>query len=223
MTDSSTEIIENAPENVLDADGVAGDDAGIARLREDIDRLEREAADAKDLARRARADLANVRRRAETERAELRSRTLEEVSRGILPVLDDLARAVHETNRTASPGPAADDPAHEAFVRLRDGLRLVLRGFEATLARQGLVEIEAEGTLFDPHLHEAVLRTPIGAEQADGEVIAVVRRGYLLDGRVIRAAEVVVAGKDGAPGDAEGTLAEAEAGEDGAPEKPHPA
>lgn len=197
MTDSPTEVLESADEEAVDRE--------IARLQEDLDRLEREAADAKDLARRARADLANVRRRAEVERAELRSRALEELSRSLLPVLDDLARAVAETDRAL---PAGDDPAPEALVRLRDGLRLVLRGFEEALLRQGLVEIEAEGTFFDPHLHEAVLRTPAEANQADGQVITVVRRGYLLDGRVVRAAEVVVA--DGIE----------EAGEEGSPEEP---
>ncbi len=230
MTDSSTEILEEAPENSeapeTDDDRVddLGDstppDAAIARLAQDLERVEREAAEAKDLARRARADLANVRRRADDERAGLRSRALEEVCRGLLPAFDDLTRAVAEAERSAPPADDPEHPSHRALVGLREGLRLVLRRFESTLARQGLVEIEAAGALFDPRLHEAVHRAPAAAEQSDGEVVAVFHRGFLLDGRVVRPAAVVVADGSSAP-EAEPPAGE-EAGEHGSPENADP-
>ena len=85
---------------------------------------------------------------------------------------------------------------------LHEGIRLVLlRRFQDTLKRQGLLEIEADGAPFDPRLHEAVQEIPAGPGQREGDVTEVLRRGYLLDGRVIRPATVIVAGAPPEPAD----------------------
>lgn len=175
--------------------GESGGLTDIEGLRDELTALRREAQDAKDLARRAQADLANVRRRARNERAEFRSRAVEEVSGGLLPVLDDLERAVAEVEKTTSrfDEDSANDPAANVVRGLHEGVRLVLKRFANSLAHQGLVEIEADGALFDPRLHDAVQETPATSGQRDGEVVVVLRRGYLLDGRVVRPATVVVA------------------------------
>lgn len=177
--------------------------SGIGELQGRIAALNQELTDAKDLARRAQADLANVRRRARNERAEFRSRATEEVCFALLPVLDDLQRAALEVEKTTErwDGDGGEDPAGNVVRGLHEGLRLVLRRFQDTLKRQGLLEIEADGAAFDPRLHEAVQETPAGPGQREGDVAEVLSRGYLLDGRVIRPATVIVAGAPPEPAD----------------------
>lgn len=208
MSDSATGEPSEPLAEASGANGAATPDPGrsaeprdsgslteVEGLRDEVAALRREAQDAKDLARRAQADLANVRRRARNERAEFRSRAVEEVSGGLLPVLDDLERALAEVEKTASrfDQDGANDPAANVVRGLHEGVRLVLKRFRKSLTRQGLVEIEADGALFDPRLHDAVQETPAASGQRDGEVVGVLRRGYSLDGRVIRPATVVVA------------------------------
>ena len=213
MNDSSQgeppEPLVNAP----GANGAADGDStglpeteersGIEELQDRIAALHQELTGAKDLARRAQADLANVRRRARNERAEFRSRATEEVCSALLPVLDDLQRAALEVERTTKrwDGDGGEDPAGNVVRGLHEGLRLVLRRFQDTLKRQGLVEIEAAAAPFDPRLHEAVQEIPAGPGQREGDVAEVLRRGYLLDGRVIRPATVIVAGAPPEPAD----------------------
>jgi molecular chaperone GrpE len=177
-----------------------------------VSALQQELADAKDLARRAQADLANVRRRARNERSEFRSRATEEVCSALLPVLDDLHRAVAEVGKTTDRWAEEDanESAGSVIRGLNEGIGLVLRRFQETLRRQGLREIEADGAPFDPRLHEAVQEVPAGPGQREGDVAEVLRRGYLLDGRIIRPATVVVAG---APPPAEDGLDETDTGE----------
>ena len=176
--------------------------SGIEELQGRIAALNQELSDAKDLARRAQADLANVRRRARNERAEFRSRATEEVCSALLPVLDDLHRAADEVEKTTERWDGdGEDPAGSVVRGLSEGIRLVLRRFQETLKRQGLLEIEADGAVFDPRLHEAVQEIPAGPGQSEGGVTDVLRRGYLLDGRVIRPATVIVAGAPPEPAD----------------------
>lgn len=164
-----------------------------AEFDEQLEAALAEAAAAKDIARRAQADLLNVRRRAQEERSRFRSLAVEEVCRRLLPILDDLGRAAGEARRVAAPDgdPASGETG--ALVALGEGVRLVLRRFEETLAQEGLVEIEAVGQPFDPRVHQALQRVPAGPDQEDGEVVEVYLRGYLLDGRVVRPAQVIVA------------------------------
>ena len=211
MKDSSPGEPPEPPAEAPGANGAATGDvadsgaeeelAGIAEFQDRIAALHQELTDAKDLARRAQADLANVRRRVRDERAAFRSRATEEVCAALLPVLDDLHRAVAEagkvTERQGADG--RDDPGGSVVRGLHEGIRLVLRRFQDTLRQQGLLEIEADGAPFDPRLHEAVQEAPAGPDQREGDVAAVLRRGYLLDGRVIRPATVVVAGAPAEP------------------------
>lgn len=197
--------------------------AGNEALQDRVASLNRELADAKDLARRAQADLANVRRRSRNERAEFRSRATEEVCFALLPVLDDLHRASLEAARTTErweedtgPDPAGNPAQNHAgsVVRgLHEGVRLVLRRFQDTLKRQGVLEIEAGGAPFDPRLHEAVQEVPAGPGQREGDVVEVLRRGYLLDGRVIRPATVIVASAPPEDGENAGPAAGEDSGE----------
>jgi molecular chaperone GrpE len=159
-------------------------DGRVAELEERIVALEQEldAAQAErderlaDLQRVA-ADFDNYRKRAMRDQENLVARAHERLVKELLPVVDDLERALEA---------AAD---HEE-AKLEEGVRFVHRNLADVLAREGLAEIETIGR-FDPHVHEALLSQPSEAEE--GSVLDVVQKGYRLGDRVLRPARVVVA------------------------------
>jgi len=129
---------------------------------------------------RTQADFANYKRRNEQEREQQgRFANLVLVSE-LLPVLDDLDRAMVTIPETVQGLPWTD------------GLRLVDRNLRGTLEKQGLKPIEAVGAKFDPMLHEAIIHEE-SPDHADDEVIAELRRGYMLHDRVVRPTLVKVA------------------------------
>jgi molecular chaperone GrpE len=127
---------------------------------------------------RVAADFDNYKKRALREREQLVARAAEHVVTGLLPVLDDLERALEAANE------------HEE-AKLEEGVRLVHRALADTLAKEGQTEIPTDGA-FDPHVHEALLAQPAeGAET--GSVLQVLQKGYRLGDRVLRPARVIVA------------------------------
>ncbi|MFN2467602.1 MAG: nucleotide exchange factor GrpE [Gaiellaceae bacterium] len=139
--------------------------------------LERERDDYLDALQRLKAEFDNYRKRSARDLGSLVARANEGLVGELLPVLDDLARALDAAEQ------------HEE-ARLEDGVRLVHRALVETLRRQGLREIETNGR-FDPHVHEALMAQPSDAEE--GAVIEVLQPGYLLGDRVLRPARVVIA------------------------------
>ena len=130
------------------------------------------------LAQRVQADFENYRKRAVRDQELLVAHAHERLVRELLPVLDDLERALEAAER------------HEE-AQLVEGVKLVEQSLRRALEKEGLVEIEADGA-FDPHVHEAMLTRPEhGAEP--GSVLEVVQRGYRVGDRVVRPARVVVA------------------------------
>ena len=127
--------------------------------------------------KRAAADLDNYKKRAAREREEYVALANERLVKELLPILDDLERAL-----TAA--------AEHEEAALEEGVRLVHRSLANVLERQGLRAIATDGK-FDPHVHEALLSQPSEAEE--GSVIDVVQKGYKLGDRVVRPARVVVA------------------------------
>ena len=139
--------------------------------------LEAERDEAIDRWKRAAADFDNFRKRAAREREEYVTLANERLVKELLPILDDLERAL-----TAA--------AEHEEVALEDGVRLVHRALAALLRSNGVQEIDTDGR-FDPHVHEALLSQPSDAEE--GAVIDVVQKGYTLGERVVRPARVVIA------------------------------
>jgi molecular chaperone GrpE len=139
--------------------------------------LEAERDEAIDRWKRAAADFDNFRKRAARERDEYVTLANERLVKELLPILDDLERAL-----------AAVGEHEEATVE--EGVRLVYRSLASLLQRNGVEEISTEGQ-FDPHVHEALLSQPSEAEE--GSVIDVVQKGYKLGDRVVRPARVVIA------------------------------
>jgi len=125
---------------------------------------------------RAQADFMNFKRRSEQDRAEYARFANANLMLEILPVLDDLERALEHV------------PAKLASIAWVDGINLIYRKFKATLESQGLTEIEALGKPFDPSRHEAVRQ----AKGKEGIVIEEIRKGYQLHDKVIRPTMVVV-------------------------------
>ena len=127
---------------------------------------------------RVQAEFDNYRKRAARDQESLVARAGERLVKELLPVLDDLERALE----------AAE--SHEE-AKLEEGVKLVHRQFEQILEREGLAPIETDGK-FDPNVHEALLTQPSASDE--GSVIEVLQKGYRLGDRVLRPARVVVAG-----------------------------
>lgn len=150
---------------------------------EDIEALQQALAEEKARAdanlagwQRAQADFINYKRRAEQEKEEIGRLANSMLVLNLLPILDDLERAM------------AAIPSRLAKVSWADGIRLIERKLRASLEAQGLSEIKAVGEPFDPFLHEAVRQD----KGKDGMVIEEVQKGYKFQDRVIRPTRVVV-------------------------------
>jgi len=129
-----------------------------------------------DALQRLKAEFENYRKRVARDQGDLVARASERLVKQLLPVLDDLERALV----------AAEE--HEEAT-LEEGVALVHRALADALAKEGLVEVDTEGT-FDPHTQEALLAQP--SEDPEGAVIQVLQKGYKLGDRVLRPARVVV-------------------------------
>ena len=127
--------------------------------------------------KRLAAEFENYRKRAARDHEKLVARAHERLMKELLPILDDLERALDAAQQ------------HEE-AKLEEGVKLVHRQLADVLAKAGLAEIETDGK-FDPHVHEALLAQPSEAEE--GSVIEVLQKGYKLGDRVLRPARVVVA------------------------------
>lgn len=137
------------------------------------------AAEHRDGWQRAQADFVNYKSRVARDYDMMRATMKGDLLKKVLPVLDDLERALREAGR----------PADDAWA---SGIELVARKFQAIIESEGATRIEAVGLPFDPNLHEAISHEP-SQDVPSEHVIAVVQNGYMLGERVIRPALVRVA------------------------------
>ncbi len=126
------------------------------------------------------AEFENYRKRTLKEKADLISIASEKVLVDLLPVIDDLERAMETLGKV-------DD-----IVAMHEGLELIVSKFQGFLKRNGVIEIEAKEQLFDADKHEAVTKFPSPSKDMKGKVMDVVEKGYTLNGKVMRYAKVVV-------------------------------
>jgi molecular chaperone GrpE len=150
----------------------------------ELDALRAENEELIDTLQRLQADFDNYRKRAQRDQEALVGRAGERIVKELLPILDDLERALE----------AAEE--HQE-AKLEEGVKLVHRQLEQLLEHEGLALVATDGK-FDPHVHEALLTQPSAAEE--GSVIEVLQKGYRLGDRVLRPARVVVAGPKEEPG-----------------------
>jgi molecular chaperone GrpE len=136
-----------------------------------------------NLAKRTKADFENFRKRMTAEVLAATGRGKAEVLRGVLPVLDDLERALQA---------AGLDPEGDSDDGLAHGVLLVFRSLRETLTRNGIEALDPTGEKFDPTLHEALSTRPADGTEA-GTVVETMQKGYRLGEQLIRPARVVVA------------------------------
>lgn len=171
------ELEENQPEAVATSQNVEQLLVEVESLRRKLEEAASKTSEYKDSWLRSQAEFQNYRRRIERDN-ELTYLSLKgDIIKKILPVLDDLERALQ--NR----------PAEDAWA---NGIGLVARKFQNILESEGVKRIEAVGMEFDPNFHEAISHEPADGVQS-GHVISVVQNGYMLGERVIRPALVRVA------------------------------
>jgi len=160
--------------------GGPGAPATPAPTVEELAAARKELATTHDRYLRMAADLENFRRRTIREKEELRLFAASRVLEDLLPGLDNLSLGL-----AAARQPNAD------LKTLTGGMELVLQQFKAALAAHGLTEINPAGKAFDPHQHEALSHQP-SAEVPAEHVLTVVRTGFVLNGRLLRPAAVVI-------------------------------
>jgi molecular chaperone GrpE len=157
-----------------------------AQVEQDLDALadtQRERDEYLDLAKRTKADFENFRRRMTAEVQAAGARGQAEVLRDVLPVLDDLERALQA---------AGLDPEGDSPDGLAHGVLLVFRSLRDSLARHGIEAVDPTGEKFDPNLHEALSAQPADGVES-GVVVETMQKGYKLGEQLIRPARVVVA------------------------------
>jgi molecular chaperone GrpE len=172
------EVKEVQPEAVYAPDETGGQaQAEIESLTKRLEEAEARASEYKDGWMRSQADFVNYKNRVTRDNELTYALMKGDVVKKILPVLDDLERAL------------ANRPADDAWA---NGVELIARKFQLVLESEGLKRIEAAAQPFNPNFHEAISHEP-NEEVESGHVIAVVQNGYVLGERVIRPALVRVA------------------------------
>ncbi len=182
---------EAAPEDTNDATA-PGESTAVAETPEAaLEAARAEAAQLKDQLLRALAEMENVRRRTQRERDEATKFAVAGFARELLPVADNLRRALDAI-------PAAALEADESLRTLAAGVELTERQLAAVFERQNIRKIEPLGEKFDSHLHQAMFEVP-GTGQPAGTIVQVLQAGYLLHDRLLRPAMVGVAKAEAAP------------------------
>ena len=176
QTEETVEQTDVESKEATDGEETATDEESV----DDIEKLRAEYEELKDKHLRLQAEFDNFRRRTIKEKADLITTAGEKVLKDLLPVVDDLDRAM-ESVATA-----------QDVSAVREGMDLIVNKFNAFLASNGVAEIEAVGLDLDTDKHNAIARFAAPTEDMKGKVIDVTKKGYTLNGKVIRHAEVVV-------------------------------
>ncbi len=160
---------------------------GLAALapEDELAQLQNELAAARDAVLRAQADAQNVMRRAEQDVEKARKFALERFCGELLPVVDNLERALETT--------AGDD---EIVKPIAEGVQLTLKSFQDALKKFHIEAVDPAGEPFDPQLHQAMSLVENGDVEPN-TVIAVMQKGYTLNGRLVRPAMVMVSKSPG--------------------------
>jgi molecular chaperone GrpE len=169
--------------------------AELVATRAELKRLQAELAEAKEALARRQADFDNYRKRIERERGEAYNRIVAEVAGKLLPVVDNLSRAL-EAERSVEAGESKE------FRHFLHGVELISRQLNDVLEAFGIQSIIAVGQRFDPHIHEAVV-TEASDEYEPDTVISEMQRGYRIGDRLLRPSMVKVSAQTEAPDDEE--------------------
>jgi len=164
-------------EGVTEADPVEESELTAEQL---LVQMQEEAEAARDAALRAQADAQNIKRRAEQDVERARKFALEQFTRELLPVADNLERALESA--------AGDD---EAIKSIAEGVELTLKSLLDAMKKSNIEVVDPQGEPFDPNLHQAMSMVE-NNDVEPNSVIAVMQKGYTLNGRLVRPAMVMV-------------------------------
>ncbi len=148
----------------------------LEAVEEELELARKERGEYLDSLRRLKAEFENSRKRQEREKGRILQMASEELVKELLPVLDNLERAL------------------ESEGDIREGVRATRDQLVSVLEKEGLISVASDGQHFDPTVHEAVMSQP-SEEHEEGTIVQTFQRGYVLNGKPIRPAKVVVARK----------------------------
>ena len=178
-TEQANEQLEPQVEAAA-ADNVEAVEEQELSLEDLVAQLQDEVAAAKDAALRAHADAQNVKRRSEQDVEKARKFALEQFTKELLPVVDNLERALES---------ASGD--EEIIQPIAEGVKLTLKSLQDALKKTNIEVVDPQGEPFDPNLHQAMSMVE-STEVEPNSVIAVMQKGYTLHGRLVRPAMVMV-------------------------------
>ncbi|MFM4725907.1 nucleotide exchange factor GrpE [Aeromonas caviae] len=175
------EQVEAQPVEPTDVDSeVTAEQARIAELEAQLEAALQASLEERERAIRAVAEMENLRRRAAQDVEKAHKFALEKFAAELLPVLDNLERAIELA-----------DKENDTLKPMIEGVELTLKSMQSGVAKFGLVALDPTNQPFDPNAHQAMSMVP-SADVAPNTVIAVMQKGYELNGRVIRPAMVMV-------------------------------
>ncbi len=172
---------QKATDDDLEQTQQATDEPTVEGLQAQLATLAAAFEAAKEQSLRSQAEAQNARRRAEQDVEKAHKFGLEKIVNDLLPVVDNLERAL-----------STIDATNEAFTAIAEGIQLTHKSFIDSLARHQVVVVNPQGEPFDPNLHQAVSAVP-NPDVEPNTVINVFQKGYTLHGRLVRPAMVVVA------------------------------
>ncbi|WP_392558552.1 nucleotide exchange factor GrpE [Orbus mooreae] len=178
-SDHNTETEKQENEQQLDLNAIIKEkDNRISELEKELQIAKKNESEAMV---RARAEIDNVRKRVELDVEKAHKFALEKFSNELLPVIDNLERALESTDKT--------NPEHKATV---EGLELTLKSFLDTVKKFGVEVVSTESGQLNPELHQAITMIESPDHQS-GQIVNTIQKGYTLNGRLIRPAMVIVA------------------------------
>lgn len=177
VSEEATATEEKTQEETAETEEISAEE----KLTQELEETKKNIEEQRDKYLRLSAEFDNYRKRTMKEKAELIKNGGEKAITAILPVLDDLERAVKAT-----------DASDETKV-IREGIELIYNKFLKVLAQEGLQKIETENQEFNTDFHEAIALVPDPSEDKKGKILDCVQTGYTLNDKVIRHAKVVVA------------------------------
>lgn len=190
--DKETEgSIKEGPEIEISGEIPEGEEESLDTLKEELETKKRELGELQDRYLRLYAEFENFKKVVTKEQTELLRYGNERLINEILPVIDNLERAILHSKELTN---KVDPESREAIDSLISGVEMTLRQIKDILGRFGVREIKALGEVFDPTLHHAVSQIETGGHKPN-TVIEELRKGYLLNDRVIRPSTVVVSKK----------------------------
>lgn len=181
--EASEEISDAAEAAAEQGDSGPPAEKSAEDYEKEIEELRKQCEDNYNKLLRMQADFDNYRKRVAKEREEMYSSALEEIVADLLPVVDNMERAVEAFK---------NDKLDDKYV---SGVEMVFRQFMDVLARKGVKEIEALDKDFDPNIHHAVMQVPVEDENDENKVKEVFQKGYMLGNKVIRPTLVKVSVK----------------------------